>query len=545
MLQQHLPSWVTMNRLAWVIAACALVIFGTARRAPAVIDIPGETLAKHCALAEAITVLRVEKVNREKKGIVYRKVRDLKGSFFASRPIFGHTFTHVLRQNPNPDWHRQDVDNQDLQNEAILAWAREGKIAVVFQRGAEQAVCLGHAWYCARGQPPAKEHWVLAAGADSRFLRLFCGDVEELVAAVTDILGGKMVTVPRMVGTVKMVSDRTGPVRGIRADKPEPQREVYNPFHWQAGPCGTHRGNPQRTGTDNGSGPKAPEVLWTYQSRDHFIASLVPGTKELFASSLGAFNSPGMHALACDLAETKRERWSRFKPMLDQPVVAAPALCSAHTDLLIFGDGMHQSERASLCCLRARDGFPLWRLPVRGKLVHFEGTPTVAGTPQILLGELSWAVVARECCPWTHFGLRLKGRISTCRGLACYGTSAQQLHSKYPVDVKKDSMFTTDLPSANCAGGCSARSSKRNLTINVSIVKTGNAPCILPLVNRRHPFGRRWIRHDDTENALRRTRPDTPARRILLREDWTYEFTTPCKTNVCDGSVILALWTIR
>lgn len=189
-----------------------------------------------------------------------------------------------------------------------------------------------------------------------------------MVEALPGILAGKEVTVPRVQGTTMMLCDRTGPVRRLRADRVE-RNDVnfYNPFHWQP-TWGTHRGNPLRTGTDEGPGPKQPKVLWAHLSRDHFVAPLVPnGNKDVFASSLGTFNNPGLHALTLDPAATKRVRWSQSVPALSQAVVAAPLLMQGHTSMLIFGDGMHQSEGASLHCVRAGDGFPLWRLPVAGK----------------------------------------------------------------------------------------------------------------------------------------------------------------------------------
>ena len=36
--------------------------------------------------------------------------------------------------------------------------------------------------------------------------------------------------------------------------------------------------------------------------------------------------------------------------------------------MLAFGDGFHTDEGSSLRCVRASDGFPLWQLPVPGKL---------------------------------------------------------------------------------------------------------------------------------------------------------------------------------
>jgi outer membrane protein assembly factor BamB len=350
-------------------AAGLVFLFVGNGTAPAYIDLLAGSLAAECKNAQAIALLRVEKVNREKKAITYRKVRDLKGKF----PEFaGDTFTHVLGAIPNPDRHRQDVETKDLQNDAILACAEEGKTALFFLGpGGACAICVGHAWYTTRGSPPAGEHWVLRGGADSRLQRLFCGDVDELLAAVTAILDGKARKdggVPRMVGTDEMVTDRSGPI--VRAwGIPFPLPSLWS----------THRGNARRTGSDGTPGPKRPVLLWAYKSADHFIAPVVPGTKALFASSLGAFNTPSLRALALDPAVGDNQvHWAKTTPFLRQPIAGAPALLRDPAELLIFGDGFHTDEGSSLRCVRASDGLPLWRLPVPGQLVHFEGTPTEA-----------------------------------------------------------------------------------------------------------------------------------------------------------------------
>jgi outer membrane protein assembly factor BamB len=394
-------------------ALIAVLLTGEGRPSRAYIDIPLPSLADLCRDTnrgtEAIAVLRVEKVNREKRGIAYRKVRDLKGSFPAGRKYFGDTFTHIIHDSPN-DWlmfkphNHMDADRLELQNQAILAWAAEGKTAVLFERGGEQAICVGHLWYTARPavsgnrgpyrsdreNPPEREQWVYGGASDPRFARFFCGDVDELVPAVTDILAGKQdVVAPRMVGTAQTVSDRSGPVLRFPADRAEfgdrgaftpdarPRKEYYNPFGDQAA-WSTHRGNPQRTGSDDGPGPKAPRVLWVHKTDEQFVAPLVPGAGQLYASGLGALNSPALHALALDPAGDDRVRWTKGAPLLRLPTTAAPALLAGPPDLLVFGDGSHTDEGASLRCLRAADGFPLWQLPVPGQLVHFEGTPTAA-----------------------------------------------------------------------------------------------------------------------------------------------------------------------
>src|SRR5262249_9578893 len=148
------------------------------------IDIPLPSLSKLCARSHNITVFRVEKVNREKKAIIYRKVRYLKGT----NPGFDdETVTHVLGPIHNPNYHVEDRDKEEFLNDAILAWAAEGKTAVMFAEGG--IMCIGHAWYTGRGLPPVKgAAWIVRCSADSRLQRLFCGDVEDLISAVTNLL---------------------------------------------------------------------------------------------------------------------------------------------------------------------------------------------------------------------------------------------------------------------------------------------------------------------------------------------------------------------
>jgi outer membrane protein assembly factor BamB len=468
------PVRAVARRLLGLTALVGLVT-GEVQPARAYIDIPVPSLAELCKDTnrgtESIAVLRVEKVNREKRGIVYRKVRDLKGTFPTQGKYFGDTFTHVIRESAN-DWlifkphNHMDADRMELQNQAILAWAAEGKTAVIFQREGCQAICIGHQWYTARpgvssgrpgepglpfrsdrDKPPEKEQWVYGGASDPRFARFFCGDVEELVAAIPDILAGKEVTAPRMLGTAKTVSDRTGPVLRLRADRAEfgdrgsytpdarPKKEYHNPFGDLA-PWSTHRGNAQRTGADDMPGPTKSRVLWAHSSNDHFIAPLVPGVTELYASSLGGFNTPGFHAFALDPAGEKQLRWEKGVPLLKQPIAAAPAIVHGHREMLVFGDGFHTDEGASLRCIRAADGFLLWQLPLAGNLVHFEGTPTFA-SKRLYAGGGNAGVLSLDPARVTFEGKEQDLSLVQAE----LEKQWKDLLAKYELDKKKDPSF--------------------------------------------------------------------------------------------------------
>ncbi|MFM8252304.1 MAG: PQQ-binding-like beta-propeller repeat protein [Planctomycetota bacterium] len=139
----------------------------------------------------------------------------------------------------------------------------------------------------------------------------------------------------------------------------------------------TYRGNPQRTGNVDGqSGPKAPRVLWALKSTDHYLAAPVVTDGLAFVSGLGAFNSASFQALDIDPKKNPRLRWGKGAPFLKLPTVCSPATANG---LVIFGDGMHQTDGAMLHGLRIDNGMPVWQFPIPGQLVHLEGGPAIAG----------------------------------------------------------------------------------------------------------------------------------------------------------------------
>jgi outer membrane protein assembly factor BamB len=142
-------------------------------------------------------------------------------------------------------------------------------------------------------------------------------------------------------------------------------------------PWATFRGNLARTGnTDGLAGPANPKVLWVLKSTENFIAAPVPFDNRLYVSGLGTFNVSSVHALNTGPGAKERVAWSKTTPTLKLPIVSSPAVSK---NMLVFGDGMHQTDGAVLHCVERADGLSLWQLSVPGALVHLEGSPTVVG----------------------------------------------------------------------------------------------------------------------------------------------------------------------
>ncbi len=137
------------------------------------------SLGQVITLSTNIMILQVEKVDKEKNMIIYRKLQDLKGK---------HP-TDVIKHNIG----RGGFHPREWQYP--MEWAEVGKRAVFFHNGGASETCIGTYWYQCYAQG---EWWGMSHG-EPFLLRTFAGDVNKLAAAVKDILDGKEVIVPCMV----------------------------------------------------------------------------------------------------------------------------------------------------------------------------------------------------------------------------------------------------------------------------------------------------------------------------------------------------------
>jgi outer membrane protein assembly factor BamB len=211
-------------------------------------------------------------------------------------------------------------------------------------------------------------------------------------------------------------------------------------------PWATYRGNPQRTGnTDGKAGPASPKIAWVFKSKDHFIAAPVPSSKGLFVSGLGAFNAASLLCLSMDAKPKERVLWSKSGPFLKLPSVSSPGIDQGR---LVFGDGMHQTDGATLHCLKLEGGSPLWELPMPGKLVHLEGSPSISEGKAFIGGGAAGVV----CVDLDR--VRLEGKEMDQASIQkILAKRMQELLKKYDIDKKKDPFAVPpsedELPRAN------------------------------------------------------------------------------------------------
>jgi hypothetical protein len=126
-----------------------------------------------------IILLKVEKVNKERKLIYYKKIADIKGK---------HP-TDVIKHNVGVGGFNEKEKRLPIE------WAEPGKIAIMFHNGGASETCIGTYWY----QCYAGGEWWNHSHGEPYMCRTYCGDIDGLKAAVEKLLKGEEVIVPATV----------------------------------------------------------------------------------------------------------------------------------------------------------------------------------------------------------------------------------------------------------------------------------------------------------------------------------------------------------
>lgn len=148
--------------------------FGTPTQSQAFIDF-SPTLGKVISQSDHIVVLEVDKVNREKQVIIFKRIAELKGK----------DSPEVMKQQITDGFHPR-------QSRTILDWAEPGEIAVCLQSGRQSLTYIGGYWYhSAALEGP---WWTMTTGRRDMAYAYF-GSVAKLRDHVAAIVAGREVVV--------------------------------------------------------------------------------------------------------------------------------------------------------------------------------------------------------------------------------------------------------------------------------------------------------------------------------------------------------------
>src|SRR5262249_9090580 len=166
----HISHRRLLACLAVLLAGAALVWL--APPAGAYVEAP-HSLGMVVQLSTNIVVVRVEAVDREKNVIVYRKVKDLKGT---------HAHEMIRHDIGKRGFHEREWRSP-------MEWAEVGKLAVFFHNGGASETCTGNYWYQCYPRP-GLEWWEQSHG-EPFLLRSYAGSVDKLIHAVGEIVAGR------------------------------------------------------------------------------------------------------------------------------------------------------------------------------------------------------------------------------------------------------------------------------------------------------------------------------------------------------------------
>lgn len=186
----RLSGWVGLL----VVCACA----AWPAPAPAYIGGPPATLGMMCHWSTHVVQVRVEKVDKDKGVIVWRRLKDYKGKWPG-----GDLIRHNVSAMPDRAY--------------ILQWADVGKTTAMFalENYKWSHTYIDNLWYASN-----TGDWQSWNGshAEPLELRTYCGRAEKLQAAAGAILAGKEVIVPCMAdGNPQELAQRRGKVQRLRA----------------------------------------------------------------------------------------------------------------------------------------------------------------------------------------------------------------------------------------------------------------------------------------------------------------------------------------
>ena len=195
----------TVQRCAWLLIL-AVLCCGLTSHSQAYVELP-YTLGRLVQESTHVMTLQVDKVDRVKNLIIFRKVKDIKGT---------HPAEVVKHNIGKAGFHPRE-------SETIMKWAEPGKIAVFMHNGGASETCIGNYWYQAY---PQGEWWGMSHGEP--FLnRSFSGKTEKLATAVASMLTGQEVVVPCMAdGDKTALQLGTAKIQRLKASL---KLQDYNP----------------------------------------------------------------------------------------------------------------------------------------------------------------------------------------------------------------------------------------------------------------------------------------------------------------------------
>lgn len=184
------------RKLLAAAVAAALAIGVASSPTHAYVEVP-YALGRLVQESTNIVLMKVEKVDTERNLIIYRKVKDLKGT---------HPSDVIKHNIGKAGFHPREW-------QIVMATQQVGKHAIFMHNGAASETCIENYWY----QAYPGEWWAMSH-SEPFLLRSFAGKPEKLADIITQMLQGKEVITTAMVdGDKNAIQMRTAKIHRMKA----------------------------------------------------------------------------------------------------------------------------------------------------------------------------------------------------------------------------------------------------------------------------------------------------------------------------------------
>ncbi len=170
-------SRLTVVRFLILAAVLTFIGFMAVPEAPAHVE-KAYTLAEVVKESDMITLMRVTRVDKANKLVVFEKVEDIKGKFPTQ------TARHLIAG----ELHEKGI-------KVVLDWAEVGKLGMFFAQGTACEMCIDNYWY--QIYKNGDDLYGMTHG-EPYLLRSFCGKVSKLPGMIKALNEGKEILVPAM-----------------------------------------------------------------------------------------------------------------------------------------------------------------------------------------------------------------------------------------------------------------------------------------------------------------------------------------------------------
>jgi hypothetical protein len=215
----------------WVALLVAnLLVAGEPGPAHAYIANPLNQVGELCSMSTYITVIRVEKVSKEKGIIIFRKVRDIKGTY--PREVVRHVID--FKEIPKQKFNMARPEAKEFQY--AIQWAEVGKTAIMFSLNYSNNGHFGHTyidrcWYSHACPARDWDVWRTLYSNPAYLRTWHCGSPAQLLSAVEEMLAGKESLVPILAeGSTEDLRAGLAKIQGLRVSLRlggiDPKRDV-------------------------------------------------------------------------------------------------------------------------------------------------------------------------------------------------------------------------------------------------------------------------------------------------------------------------------